>query len=70
MWLVTFVRFVQKGKETEFGDFWLEGGIVRAVVYGGRGGKLWAAKGMEEVIFGHKEVHLLHPIALTFGSLA
>lgn len=50
MWLVTFVRFVQKGKETEFGDFWLEGGIVRAVVYGGRGGKLWAAKGMEEVI--------------------
>lgn len=50
MWLVTFVRFVQKGKETEFGDFWLEGGIIRAVVYGGRGGKLWAAKGMEEVI--------------------
>lgn len=41
---------MQKGKETEFGDFWLEGGIVRAVVYGGRGGKLWAAKGMEEVI--------------------
>lgn len=34
-----------KKGETEFGDFWLEGGIVRAVVYGGRGRKLWAARG-------------------------
>lgn len=41
---------MQKGKETESGDFWLEGGIVRTVVYGGRVGKLWAVKRMEEVI--------------------